>query len=915
MNPCRRLLDAARIAHSSLQTRLAVRIHKRCERACSKSLLIVALLLVAVTPEVSATRSVAQETAPATTDQASDQTTNPLAVSDLKTRWFDEALGGSGYTSYPRPRLQRERWQNLNGRWDYSITPIDAEKPENFEGEILVPYPVQSQLSQVRLPVSAEEKLWYRRTFEVPDSWNGEHLLLHFGAVDWKCEIWVNGQRIGEHSGGYTPFAFDITEATTGLNPGPHELVVAVTDPTDAGPQPRGKQVSKPEGIWYTPVTGIWQTVWIEPVSSAMIEEVEIAPNAFLDGIVFRVWSNESEEGTTFKARIVGTDVTIEGRLNLAQLVDIPNPRLWSPTDPHLYDIEVELWRGGQLLDKVTSYFGLRSIETKQDENEIPRFYLNGEPLFMFGPLDQGWWPDGLYTAPTEEALFYDIEIARAAGFNMIRKHVKVEPAIWYEKCDRLGMLVWQDMPSGDTNAPWPLDGTEMVRSEDSSAIYGRELRRMMLCFRNHPSVVAWVPFNEAWGQSATRYWTTEVLKLDQTRIVISASGGNDFGVGHAHDIHNYPGPEAPPAENYRASVLGEYGGLGLPISGHTWQSEANWGYRSFESKEKLQEAYLKFIDELVPLVENRLAAAVYTQTTDVEVEVNGLMTYDREMIKFDLEKLREAHERLYAAHRPLSRVERSFASTLAYWRFEEGEAGASVAHDRERREGVAARDESTHDNHLYAFARDNAPLHSDDVASAVIPLTGAANVGSLDDTQAIDGITRDLYTDPGRSQTHMDVLNTFPLGEWTIEFSVKPAAQGAGGGTLIGEDGHPFAELDEAPMQIMLTEDGYLEMTVIDRGEVRRLRSKEVLEVDQWHHVVIRNAVNRWSMSRVVDGKVLDEAEDFGISELVLHPGTWTIGRGFHADRISRDARAKLDEIRISTRALDDELLLWSVE
>lgn len=869
------------------------------------SALLIACLAMTFVADVFSTTAACQ-------DSTADPS-NPLLVSDLRTRWYDSASDGNGYTSYPRPRLQREQWQNLNGHWDYAITPIDSQRPKNFDGTILVPYPVQSQLSQVRRGVSAEEKLWYRRNFEIQDDWHGDKLLLHFGAVDWKCEVWVNGFYIGEHQGGYTPFAFDITDATTGLNPGPHELVVAVTDPTDSGPQPRGKQVSKPEGIWYTPVTGIWQTVWLEPVSSVMIEEIEITTNAFLDGIVLRVSANHSDEQTTFKARIVGTDVSIEGPLNQAQLVTIPNPRLWSPDDPHLYDVEVELWQDGHRRDSVVSYFGLRTIETKQDENGINRFFLNGTPLFMFGPLDQGWWPDGLYAAPTEEALFYDIEIAQAAGFNMIRKHVKVEPAIWYEKCDRLGMLVWQDMPSGDTNAPWPLDGTELVRSEESSEIYGHELRRMMLSFRHHPSIVAWIPFNEAWGQSATRHWTTEVLKLDQTRIVISASGGNDFGVGHAHDIHNYPGPEAPPAEENRAAVLGEYGGLGLPIAGHTWQSEANWGYRSFDNKEKLQEAYLTFIDELVPLVESRLAAAVYTQTSDVEIEVNGLMTYDRAEIKFDLEQLRQAHQRLYAARRSLTAAEKSFAATLAYWRFEEGEPGTSVPSDRSQRDCIAARDESTHDNHLYAFDRLNAPLHSNDVPAAVIPLTGAVNRGSLNDSLFVEGVTRDLYTDPGRSQTHMDVINTFPLTEWTIEFSVKPAAQDFGGGTLIGEDGHPIAELDEAPMQIMLTENGYLQMTIIDRGEVRSLRSKEPLELDRWHHVVLRSSANRWSMSRVVEGKLVIEADDDGIVDWVLHPGTWTIGRGFHANRISRDARAQLDEIRISTRALPDDQLLWT--
>ncbi|MEZ6108810.1 MAG: LamG-like jellyroll fold domain-containing protein, partial [Pirellulaceae bacterium] len=391
------------------------------------------------------------------------------------------------------------------------------------------------------------------------------------------------------------------------------------------------------------------------------------------------------------------------------------------------------------------------------------------------------------------------------------------------------------------------------------------------------------------------------------------ASGGNDFGIGSAHDIHNYPGPEAPPAEDHRAAVLGEYGGLGLPITGHTWQDEANWGYRSFETREQLEQAYLGFIDQLRPLVESRLAAAVYTQTSDVEVEVNGLMTYDREVIKFDLERLARAHARLYEPPRPLSRAERSAAATIAYWRFEEGQAGEPVAHDRDDRESIAARDSSSHDNHLYAFAEGNAPLHSDDVPSDVIPLTGEPNRGSLDDSRAAGSATRDLYTDPGRSGTHMDVINTFPLTEWTLEFSVRPVQQANELGTLIGEDGHPVSNLEEAPLQVMLDREGHLEVAVIDATQrVRRARSREPLMEGQWHHLVIRCDGRELTVDRIVSGRAVSVARSDFEGHIVLHPGTWTIGRGFHGDRIGRDAQAWLDEIRVSSRRLDDDLLLW---
>lgn len=845
---------------------------------------------------------------------------------------------------YPRPTLIRPRWLNLNGSWEYAIRPLNESQPKTFDGSILVPFAVESQLSGVGKTVGADNQLWYRRRFQVPSDWRNEsgndRLLLHFGAVDWKCQVWINGQEIGGHQGGYDPFSIDITDALQKTLPTDEnresgadqadqpiwqEIVVSVFDPTDAGPQPRGKQVAKPEGIWYTPVTGIWQTVWLEPVASASIESLHWVPSLANSEIRCTVQTRTasardeanatelSPSNLSFRISIDHGDVKASFPIDQTATIKLSDVRPWSTTDPFLYEVTVELLQDNTVIDQVRSYFGMRSIELRPDANGFPRLCLNGETLFMFGPLDQGWWPDGLYTAPTDEALKYDLQVTADAGFNLVRKHVKIEPERWYSHCDRMGLIVWQDMPSGDENARWPHDGTELQRTAESKAIYEQELRAMILARRNHPCIVAWVPFNEAWGQFETVRQTEQVRALDPTRLVISASGGNDFGVGDVHDIHNYPGPEAPPSERQRAAVLGEYGGLGLPIAGHTWQDQANWGYRSFSSADELQKNYLEFIQQLRPMIESRLAAAVYTQTTDVEIEVNGLMTYDRAIIKFDLATLKLAHAELYQPLRSLSRVEQSLASTIAYWRFEAGKPGEPVPHNRDDRGGVAARDESGHDNHLYAWAEGNAPKHSAQVSAGIVPLTGTENIGSLDDSQSAGDATKDLYTDPGRSGTHMDVIETFVFKEFTIELSVQRAVEGATG-TMLGEDGRPVESLKEAPLQIGLDEAGVLRVVLIDAtGKVREVSTKEPLALGEWQHCVIRCDGQQLTLDRVVDGACEREAQAECLGGMIPNVGTWTVGRGFHEGRLGRDGRALLDEIRISTLSLDDELLLWS--
>jgi beta-galactosidase/beta-glucuronidase len=566
------------------------------------------------------------------------------ATGPLKTRWAAEVSPKNAHPEYPRPQMVRSEWLNLNGLWDLAITSKEAAKPDTFTTQILVPFPVESALSGVMKSVSENDRLWYRRVFEVPGAWRGERVLLHFGAVDFEATVWVNGKQVGQHRGGYDGFTFDMTDALHSV--GDNELLVSVWDPSDAGTQPRGKQVRKPHGIWYTPTSGIWQTVWLEPVNSAHIQTVKITPDLDAEAVTIRPiltptlgqYSVEASIRDGSKT-IYTASVTAGGQMTLP----VKNARLWSPESPHLYNVVLELKLGNRAIDRVESYFGMRKISLGKDEHGFTRLMLNNKPYFQFGPLDQGFWPDGLYTAPTDEALRYDIEMTKRLGFNMARKHVKVEPDRWYYWCDKLGLLVWQDMPSGDKYISG--DKPDITRTPESAKEFETELQALVEGRGNHPCIVMWVPYNEGWGQWDTPRIVDFIKKLDPTRLVDNTSGWTDRGVGEVNDMHKYPGPGSPEPEAKRAIVLGEFGGLGLPVRGHTWQAEKNWGYRSFTNAEALTTAYLELAAKLFPFVAKKgLSAAVYTQTTDVEIEVNGLMTYDRELVKMDLKKVAAAN-------------------------------------------------------------------------------------------------------------------------------------------------------------------------------------------------------------------------------------------------------------------------------
>jgi len=592
-----------------------------------RSLLLVALLLGLGTVSV-----LAQE-------EAWQPADNPLM-----TRWADDIDPEAPLPKYPRPKMRRAEWTNLNGQWDVQVS--GKRGKGEYDDQILVPYPVESALSGVKETVGAQNRVWYRRTVTA-DPGENERVLLHVGASDWETHVFVNGEHVGMHQGGYDPFSFDVTDALT--DEGEQTIEISVWDPTDRGHQPVGKQTHDPRSIWYTAVTGIWQTVWLEPVPETHIRDLEVTPQVRHDRA--KVTVDVAGASDEHRVRVVvGTE---EGEVARATgsprnrlFAQWDDPRLWSPDDPFLYDLDVHLLDGdGTVVDRVSSYVGMRSVSVQEAADGHMRLFLNGEPLFHVGLLDQGWWPDGLYTAPTDAALKHDIEVTKELGYNMLRKHVKVEPQRFYYWADRLGVLVWQDMPSGDMR---PDEIPE--RSPESARQFKQEYKDVVDALAHYPSIVMWVPFNEGWGQFQTEEIVEWTENRDPTRLVNNASGWHDRGVGDVVDEHHYPGPGMPDPEDNRAAVLGEFGGEALVVKEHLWVqdfSEAPTHYETSQSEDALHRTYDRMIQEVDSMKEEGLAAAVYTQTTDVESEVNGVMTYDRAVVKFDEAHMRELHRAL----------------------------------------------------------------------------------------------------------------------------------------------------------------------------------------------------------------------------------------------------------------------------
>ncbi len=535
-----------------------------------------------------------------------------VATGPLKTRWAKDVTPAHALPDYPRPQLVREDWLNLNGVWDIKLGDGTATK-------ILVPYPIESALSGV---MKHSSRMVYERGFEVPEAWRGRRVILHFGAVDWEAKVAVNGKELGIHRGGYDRFSFDITDALQGE--GIQHLKVEVFDPTNDGGQPRGKQTLTPRSIMYTSTSGIWQTVWLEPVAEAHIQSLQLVPD--VDGSCLRL--TVTGKGTVEAvASDAGKAVAqVSGEVGRELILPIADAKLWSPETPHLYDLKISLKQAdGKVVDTVTSYFGMRKIALGKDEQGVTRMMLNGKFVFQVGPLDQGFWPDGLYTAPTDEALRWDVEETRRLGFNCTRKHLKVEPDRWYYWCDKLGLMVWQDMPSVNSYG-----GKQPIAVEQ----FKTELMAMVRNLSNFPSIIMWVVFNENQGQHDTEALVAAVKALDPTRLVNNASGGTDKNCGDVIDMHSYPGPDSPKPEARRAAVLGEFGGLGLAVEGHQW-AVRSWGYKGTQSVEALTRGYEKLLAKSWELKDTAgLSAVIYTQLTDVETEGNGLLTYDREINK-----------------------------------------------------------------------------------------------------------------------------------------------------------------------------------------------------------------------------------------------------------------------------------------
>mgnify|MGYP003312472461 CR=1 FL=1 len=586
----------------------------------------------------------------------------------LMTEWGEKVTPENAWREYPRPQMVRGNWTNLNGEWDYAVTSVTNTpgRPEKWDGKILVPFAIESALSGVGKLLEPDQFLWYSRKIECRPN-PGERVLLHFGGVDFRTMVFIGHKEVTDvpHEGGQNPFTLDITDYVT---EGENELTVCVWDPTENFVNSRGKQSFKPHGCFYTRVSGIWQTVWMEPVEKTHVADFYASSDIDAGLVNVDVDAAGLQDGDEVTVKLLDGSKEIATAIGANVSIPVDGMKLWTPDSPFLYGINVTIERDGKVIDSVDGYTACRKISVMRDEKNIngyKRLALNNEIMFQFGPLDQGWWPDGLYTAPCDEALRFDIEKTKEMGFNMIRKHTKVEPSRWYYWCDVLGIVVWQDMPAIADGASEEETGRseEVVKHQQHSwssdsfmnpteanipaqwkENYYREWAEIIAQFKHFPSIVVWVPFNEAWGQFDTKKVVEFTRAQDPTRLVNESSGGNYFFAGDIIDIHHYPQPAMNAFESRFVMVLGEYGGIGRAVPGHTWHENAGWGYGGLKDAEQAQNNYVYYTEMLKEFVKTGCSAAVYTQTTDCEGELNGLLTYDRKVEKFDYSVINKAN-------------------------------------------------------------------------------------------------------------------------------------------------------------------------------------------------------------------------------------------------------------------------------
>lgn len=577
----------------------------------------------------------------------------------IKTVWAEKVTPENVWSSYPRPQLQRSQWMNLNGLWNFAVTDQTTTKKQvKYEGQILVPFAIESSLSGVQRTFLPTDKLWYQHSFTIDDAWKGKNIILHFQAVDYECQVWVNDKLAGTHKGGNNPFEFDITKYIK--KSGEQIVELSVVDPTDTESISRGKQQLNQKGIWYTPVSGIWQTVWLEAVNPQHIRQ--ILPEADIHKKTVKlhldIANAKGQENVKVEVLDEGKVIkTVEQKNAPVIEIEMPEAILWTPSSPKLYHVNVELSANGKIVDKVKSYFTLREVSIKKDACGYNRICLNGESIFQFGPLDQGWWPDGLLTPPSEEAMLWDMVQLKKMGFNTIRKHIKVEPEQYYYYADSLGLMMWQDMVSGFSTERKQAEHVSPNAKKDwdapaeHSAQWQKEMFEMIDRLRFYSCITTWVVFNEGWGQHNTAEIVNKVMDYDKSRIIDGVTGWTDRGVGHMYDVHNYPVTSMilPEYNGNRISVLGEFGGYGWAIKEHLWNPEMrNWGYKNIDGATALMDSYGRILYDLRSLIAQGLSAAIYTQTTDVEGEVNGLITYDRKVTKIPVSLLHILHNDLY---------------------------------------------------------------------------------------------------------------------------------------------------------------------------------------------------------------------------------------------------------------------------